>query len=337
MSDTPKRPIDLQRESAFSITLEAPDDKSPTIAVFELDSQLCTVTSHGVYGIRLADQTDPGRTNPAIRNSNQRLLKIGAASPIVSGILLTAERLFNPAYLGTEFARPHAMNLALQLTREVAAAAALSQKLQQDQDKIIADYDQRLITPQQITLPTMEDAKDRFDAFAQKLGHALRALEQLVQLFFPEIKSKWIDSLVDLTLARYGPDADFTGYITAVRPTLLFMLELRNLIEHPKPGKSATVFDFRQTTGAQFLVPSVEFEGTPYGTLPNALHAIMPGLIEGLTSMSEELIGYLCGATLKPFGSFDIRVMILPPELRGKSTVRMTYAMRQGDQWIRCH
>jgi hypothetical protein len=127
----------------------------------------------------------PGRTNPAIRNSNQRLLKIGAESPIVSGILLTAERLFNPAYLGTEFVKPHAMNLALQLTREVAAAAALSEKLQQDQDKIIADYDRRLITPKQITLPTMEDAKDRFDAFAQKLGHSLRSLEHIVQLFFP--------------------------------------------------------------------------------------------------------------------------------------------------------
>jgi hypothetical protein len=337
MSDTPKRPIDLQRESAFSITLEAPDDKSATIAAFELESQLCTVTSHGVYGIRLADQTDPGRTNPAIRNSNQRLLKIGAESPIVSGILLTAERLFNPTYLGTKFGRPHAMNLALQLTREVAAAAALSEKLQHDQDKTIGEYDRRLITPQQITLPTMEDAKDRFDAFAQKLGHALRSLEQMVQLFFPEITSKWIDRLAALTLARFGSDAPFTGYMNAVRPTLLFMLDLRNLIEHPKPGKSATVFDFRQTTGAQFLVPSVEFEGTPYGTLPNALHTIMPMLIEGLTSMSEELIGYLCGATLKPFGGFGVRVMKLPPELRGASNVCLTYAMRHGDQWVRCH
>jgi hypothetical protein len=36
------------------------------------------------------------------------------------------------------------------------------------------------------------------------------------------------------------------------------MLDLRNLIEHPKPGKSAKVFDFRQTAGAQLMVPSVE-------------------------------------------------------------------------------
>jgi hypothetical protein len=72
---------------------------SVVVAAFELESQLCTVTSYGVNGIRLADQTDPGRTNPAIRDSNQRLLKIGAKSPIVSRILLTAERLFNPAYL----------------------------------------------------------------------------------------------------------------------------------------------------------------------------------------------------------------------------------------------
>src|ERR1700679_1613733 len=145
MRDTPKRPIDLQRSSAFSMTLGASDDKSTVVAAFELESQLCTVTSHGVYGIRLADQIDPGRPNPAIRNTNQRLLKIGAENPIVSAILLTADRLFNPAYLGTDFARPHAMNLAFQLTREVAAAAALSEKLEHDQKTIIAEYDRRLI------------------------------------------------------------------------------------------------------------------------------------------------------------------------------------------------
>lgn len=131
MSETPKRPIDLQRESAFSITLRAADDKSPSVAMF--DSQLCSVTSHGVYGLRLADQIDPGRTNAAVRHSDQRLLKIGADNPIVSGILLTAERLFDHAYLGSAFEKPRALSLAFQLTREVAAAAALSEKLQRDQ------------------------------------------------------------------------------------------------------------------------------------------------------------------------------------------------------------
>jgi hypothetical protein len=316
--------------------LQAADDKSPSVAMFELDSQLCSVTSCGVYGIRLADQIDPGRTNAAVRHSDQRLLKIGANNPIVSGILLTAERLFDPAYLGSTFEKTRALSLAFQLTREVAAAATWSEKLQRDQDQIMADYDRRLITPQQITLPTMEDAKDRFDAFAQKLGHSLRSLEQIVQLFFPEIKSKWIDSLVELTARRYGHEENFTQYIKTVAPTLKFMLDLRNLIEHPKSGKSATVFDFRQTTGAQLLVPSVEFEGTPYGEKPNALHTLMPMLIEGLTSMSEHLIGFLCGANLKPFGAFDMCVMERPADQRGNTHVRLAYFMRIGDQWTPC-
>jgi hypothetical protein len=54
------------------------------------------------------------------------------------------------------------------------------------------------------------------------------------------------------------------------------------------------------------------------------------------TLMSEHLIAYLCGANLRPFGGFDIKVLKLPPELLDASKVRFTYAMRHGDQWAPC-
>jgi hypothetical protein len=93
MSGTGKQPIDRLRESAVSFTIGSTEDKGGPVAMFEIESRLCAVTGDGVYAVQLADQTDPTRTNPAIRNSTQRLLPAGANHAIVSGILLTAERL----------------------------------------------------------------------------------------------------------------------------------------------------------------------------------------------------------------------------------------------------
>jgi hypothetical protein len=335
MTDPPKRPIDRLRDSAVSMAIDSPDDKSGTVATFEIDSRLCIVTGSGVYAIQLADQTDPGRTNPGIRNSMQRLLAIGADDMIVSRILLTAERLCKPAYLGHTFPEKRAVALAWQQTKDVAAMAKMATDFENDQNKIMAAYDGKRITPSQITLPTMEDAEHRFDAFAQKLGHAVNTLKEIARLFYPNLAAKWIDALTKLAADRYGEDAAFTKYFREVGKTLLFMRDLRNMVEHPKPGIQAKIFDFRQLATGQILVPSVEFEGSPYGTLPNALPLMMALLTEGITSMTEQLIGHMCNSNLIPFAGFDIRVITLQPEECGKSSVRLVYGGYRDGQFFR--
>lgn len=335
MSEPPKRPIDRLRDSAVSMTINSTDDQSEVLATFEIDSRLCLVTGRGVYAVQLADQTDPKRTNPAIRNSLQRLLALGADDEIVSRILLTAESLCKAACLGHTFPEKRAITLAWQQTKTVAAMAKMVTEFEDDQQRIMAAFDATRITATQITLPTMDDAEHRFHAFAQKLGHAVNTLQELARLFYPELTSKWIDALTRLTLDRYGADAAFTKYIGEVGKTLLFMRDLRNMVEHPKPGLCAKVFDFRQIPSGEILVPSVEFEGSPYGTLPNALHSMMALLREGIVLMTEQLIGHLCNANLKPLAGFEIRVVTLPPEECGKSKVRLVYGGYRGDQFFR--
>ena len=112
MSEPPKRPIDRQRDAAVSLKIDSADDKTGVVATFELDERLCMVTGKGVYAAQLADQTDPKRSNPAVRNSMQRLLAIGAEDVIVSRILLTAERLFKAAWLEVAFDEKRALSLA---------------------------------------------------------------------------------------------------------------------------------------------------------------------------------------------------------------------------------
>jgi hypothetical protein len=108
------------------------------------------------------------------------------------------------------------------------------------------------------------------------------------------------------------------------------------MVEHPKPGFRVRVFDFRLTPSAQILVPSVEFEGSPYGTLPNALNVMMNLLTEGIRSMTEELIGLLCSVNLKSLAGFEIKLMRLPPEECGDSHVRLVYGGEPDGKPFRC-
>jgi hypothetical protein len=330
-----KRPIDRLRDSAVSLTVASPDDRGGAIAMFEIDSRLCAVTAGGVYAVQLADQTDPKRTNPAIRNSTQRLLTVGADDAIVSAILLTGERLFKATYLGQSFPEKIAINLAWQQTKDVTALSKMTKDFEDVQQKIMAEFDPTKITPNQLTLPTMDDAEHRFDAFAQKIGHTVNTLEALARLFYPELKAKWIDGLMKITVDRYGAAAPFARYMGEIGKTLLFMRDLRNMVEHPKPGLRARVFDFRQVETGEILVPSVEFEGSPYGTLPNALHTIMSLLTEGIASMTEHLVVHLCNANVKPFGGLDVRVAELPTEERGSCNVRFAYAGYRDGKFLR--
>jgi hypothetical protein len=336
MGEPPKRPIDRRRDAAVSLAIDSPDDQTQVVATFEIDARLCMVTQKGVYAAQLADQTDPKRSNPAVRDSMQRLLKIGAEDVIVSRILLTGERLFKAAWLGPDFDEKRALSLAWRQTKDVAALAKMAAALEQDQQEIVAGYDQNRVAAAQITLPTIEDVEHRFHAFAQKLGHAVNTLGELVRLFYPELSGKWIDNLTRLAADRYGADSPFARYMGDVGKTLLFMRDLRNMVEHPKPGFGARVFDFRLMTSAQILVPSVEFEGSPYGTLPNALNVMMNLLTEGIRSMTEELIGLLCSVNLKSLAGFEIKLMRLAPEKCGDSHVRLVYGGERDGKIFLC-
>ncbi|MCI0362645.1 MAG: hypothetical protein L0219_02120, partial [Phycisphaerales bacterium] len=232
MSESTKRPIDRLRDSAVSMQI---DDGSEIVAMVAIGSVLHTVTGRGVYAIRLADDTDPGRSNPAIPNSQQRVLASGADDPLVAKLLLTAHRLFRRTYLGDAFDEGRAMLLAFELTKDVTAMAGIRSTLEKAQDEAMVAFRQAEHIGNDLKLPTIGNAEALFDAFAQKLGHAIDTLRKVARLLYDDMGKKWIDALAKLTLTQYGPEDSFAKYMSEVRPALLFMRELRNRVEHPRP------------------------------------------------------------------------------------------------------
>lgn len=226
--------------------------------------------------------------------------------------------------------------LALDLLKDLAAMADMRMSLQKAQEVAIASFGEEHAKGRSLTLPAIGNAEARCDAFAQKVGHAVDTLRDIARLFYGEaLKKKWIDSLADLARERYGADDPFTKYVDTVRPFLLLLREMRNMIEHAKPDWHIKVYDFRLLPSGQIMVPSLEIVRPGMETSKGALTELMSQLTEDLASVAEVLMAYLCNAHVQPFPPFNIQVLELPMNQRGNPLVRMSYGCIQGDQVIR--
>lgn len=257
------------------MNIGAPEDGNVTEIVSMADRML-VVMERAIHVMQLADRIDPARTNISIPNTQQRLLSRGADDPIVAKTLLTALALFKKPHLGNDFDEQRALTLTLDLLKDLAAMADILNVTQDVQNRAIEAFEKGTVAGRHLTLPAIGDAEARCDAFAQKVGHAVDILRDMARLFYGKaLTIKWIDSLAQLTKERYGSDDPFTKYIEELRPFLLLLREMRNMIEHAKADWHIKVFDFRLLPSGQVMVPSIEIvrpsEETAKGTL-TSLH-----------------------------------------------------------------
>ena len=304
--------------------------------MFGLKDRMLFILERAIYAMQLADEIDPDRSNISIPNTQQKVLGRGANDPLVAKTLLTAHALFKETHLGKTFDEKQGWVLALELLKDLAAMADMRMSLQKAQEVAIASFGEKNAKGRSLTLPAIGDAEARCDAFAQKVGHAVDTLRDIARLFYGEaLKKKWIDSLADLTRERYGADDPFTKYVDTVRPFLLLLREMRNMIEHAKPDWHIKVYDFRLLPSGQIMVPSFEIVRPGMETSKGALTDLMSQLTEDLASVAEVLMAYLCNAHVQPFPPFNIQVLELPTTQRGNPLVRMSYGCIQGDHVIR--
>ena len=232
-----KRPIDRLRSSAISMEIDDADDGSRISEMISMGGKLLIVKEHSIHAIQLADQIDPERTNARIPNTQQKLLAMGADDPIVARIFLTGHTLFSKTALGQDFDEAKGLCLALALLQSLVAMNGMLIALETAETEAKTRHEQQGQQRRGLLLPSIPELKARCEAFAQKAGHVVNSLEQISKIFYAkEISKKWIDSLAALVTKRYGSDSPFSQHMTAVRPLLLILLDMRNLIEHPKTG-----------------------------------------------------------------------------------------------------
>jgi hypothetical protein len=311
-----KRPIDRIRESALSMRIGTPEDGAVSVMI-GMEDALYVVTERAIYAVQLADQVDTERTNAAVPNTQQRLLSIGTHDPEVARIFLTAYTMFKSTHLGTSFPEREAWSRAFGYLRDIVAMMEIRSTLVKAIDEAVAGFNKVVARDRSITLPALGNAEERCDAFAQKMGHAIDTLKAVARLFYPkELSSKWIDSLTVVAAQKHGEHEPLARFMKEKGGDLLFMRELRNMIEHPQVDAYVNVRDFQLLPSMELVKPSVDIVRAGETPIAEPLASFMTRVIEELVSFAEVFFALLCGANAKSFAGFPLTVMELPPNRR---------------------
>lgn len=115
-----KRPIDVLRDSAGSMTIGTADDKSAIKGMLTFTDKLFIVTEKGLYQVQLADEIDPDRTNPSIPNAQKLVLKHGSKSELVGRTLLLGDQLLKESFLQNNIKRDRILPHILELTQKLS-------------------------------------------------------------------------------------------------------------------------------------------------------------------------------------------------------------------------
>jgi hypothetical protein len=331
-----RRPIDVMRDSAKTGRIGTDGDDSAISEMIPIGDTLFFVKEHGIYGMQLADQIDPGRTNAAVPDTQQKILSVGSNDPMVARTLLTAHTLFQPTVLGTSFDKEKGLRLALELVRDLVALTDMHADLEAAEAQARASFEAQQSNHGPIVLPAVGNLNARCDAFAQKAGHVVNILEDIAKLFYGDtLKSKWIDSLSSLAAQRYGEDSPFALFMRDIRPFLLFVRDMRNMIEHPNADRYVKVSDFRLLPSNEIALPAVEIVRPGEDAQKATIALLMKKITDDLVTVAEVLMAHLCGANARPFSGFPVGVVELPVEQRPNKRQRYFYGTLLGEQMVR--
>ena len=298
------------------MALGVPEDGA-VCQMISIGNQFYIVSEHAIFAVVLADEVDPDRTNAAVRNTRQKVLSYGAKDHAVGRILLTAHAMFKASHLGSEFPEEKALALAFDVLRDIASMHDMYANLIFSIQKTTSEVNAQVGADRSVELPALGDAKSRCDAFAQKVGHVIDTMEEIARVFYPgELSRKWIDSLIKLAAQKHGDDEPLSRFMVEIRDSLLFMREIRNMIEHPRDDARVIVHDFRLTPDMTLVSPHVEIIRTDEPTSACDVPTFMAEITEELLSIAEVFLTLLCGANAESFAGFPLLVVELPESRR---------------------
>jgi hypothetical protein len=334
-----KRPIDRQREAGGFMDIGIPDDPSPARQAFAVGGSFLVIKERGIYAIKLADEIDPGRTNPEVPNAQQRLLAYGTDSILVRQTLLTAKRLLNPTYLATSVDHDAALVAAFEFLKHLAAMQDMASAF------VSAENAAKLLdhrsTDGSVVLPSVGDVRTPCAAFIQKADHSLKPLFGVVKQFYARNgaehweKGDWLESLATLVKRRYGSGDEFYKFVDAViLPVLRFVRNARNSVEHPNAAQRMIASDFALSSQLHIVPPSIEIvhPKTPQPAMP--ISGYMSDAIKSLGAIFELLITFLCERHIKQDSPLPFQIVELPEDWQASQYVRWSWGLYDGERVI---
>jgi len=327
------RPIDRIRNSALQMTL--PSDMGDITDMGEINGVFHSIGAYAIYRVRLADETDPQRTNISIPNTNQKVFSYGTEHLFVRQTLITARRLFDNKVLDSSFDCKAGINLSFEALQDMATMHDIIKELRAKLDKISEDIKGLTIQQRSMNIPSMGDVRGETKAFLQKSDHVAVALFKIAKLFYGDtIGPSWFESLRDLINKKYGEDDLFTKFLTAALPFLKFIRNARHAVEHENKIQSVKVTDISLSPSGAFNPPTIEIAHpeTPQSSV--LLLDLMEQMASQLATVFEIMLAHLCSVNIPSSIGMPLFVTEYDENQQKAFKCRYGYACKMGTQVV---
>jgi len=327
---TPKRPIDLKRDSAISGTVGT-NDEGAIEDFINVGHSLLMIKEKAIYKYQLADQVDPGRTNIAVPHTQQKLYSVGSSSEVVGRILITAKYLFERGMLDSRFDKSESLSASLNFFDEVIAAVALFENLTTEHNAAIAAFEEQKTAGMTVLLPSIPDVLGKVKSFIQRLEHGVQRLLALCQIFYPMPPGKaWFDSFVKAAETAHKLEQKELEHLNAIAKFAQFIRNCRHCIEHPKHDQRIVVLDFKMTATAQIDSPMIEVvhRDTPEPNVPVLI--FMHQMLRSILRIGEDVMAFLASRHVTAGWEDKVGVVDFPEGQRRSTHVRYYFAVNMG-------
>jgi hypothetical protein len=330
-----KHPPIPARDSGGMFKLDNSDDGTPITEMFELADGLLVITEKCTYKVQVADQIDPGRTNPSLpHNFQQKLFDHGTASELLCRSLLQAKVLLRKEFQSIDIG--HGMQLAFEALGDLTSMHKAAQEFKSAEKAAIERVQGFRKPGGSQTIPAVGNIRSHCKAFMQKANHFAGGLLGIVKLFYPEMKGKGWNDFHELIKGRYG-DADmFSQTAELTTPCLQLVRSARDCLEHQNL-KGVTTKDFEAQGDGTIEPPSIEidFRKSSHDRCP--ISWFMDEMTKALLDSFEMTLVHMCSKNIQPFGGMPFTVALLPDNYRGAWHVRFAYGMYYEDgQFVPC-
>ncbi len=329
-----KRPIDSKRDAAITLQVGG-DDKSAAKEFLSTRDALYVIKESGVFKIRLADDIDPGRTNPDIPNLSQQVLTEGYDNEIVARILLTAKTLFDERNATVNPFVADLLEHGIVLTRQVLELDAMTQALSKEINEKIAVLEAKAPARNAFALPSVPDLETKLHGILFKADKAKDAIIGLARLhFMPEATGKV--ALDELERAIEGTLAAQPQMVAAWKEEWNYfglVRNMRNVCEHPKNNYKLSLSDFSMLPTGEINPPLVEIQhpATPIRALPAT--EFLAFVRNSALEHAEAIIVFLRLAYLLKANPFAERVGEFQEDQRRHRHVRYYRAIEHNGEW----
>jgi len=327
-----KRPIDRQRDSAFSMSVGEEGD-GPSRDSLPIGHKMYLLMDRAIYSIVLADNIDPARTNPNIRHMQQKAYDIGTQSELVGRTLLAAKYLFKDGMLDQRFDKDRIFLIVLDFFEEVLGLSKIFESFVEEMKRPVASANERQQQGSSVLLPSVPDLKGKVKAFVQRAEHGVQSLLALCKVFYdlPPNKSNF-DGLFAVASVRDDLEPFLLQILEGIVRYAKFLRNCRHCVEHPHPHQRIVITNFILNANNEVWPPVLEIihPQTPEPTID--VGVFMRDVLNSTLSAGENLMAFLASTNMLPDWKERAMVMEFPPEKRRNPHVKYYYAMNLGGE-----